>query len=163
MKTEISKSLFRKAKKFIPGGVNSPVRAFKAVGGEPIFIASAKGPYLFDEDGNKYIDMINSWGPMILGHAREDVRIRKVEPMNRALRDLGATAWLSGLRREQTEFRARLSHAAFDNDRYKLLPILDWTSNDVYEHLRVNDLPYHPLFDQGYVTVGDWIFRNNTK
>ncbi len=83
-------------------------------------------------------------------------RIRKVEPMNRALRDLGATAWLSGLRREQTEFRARLSHASFDGDRYKLLPILDWTSNGVSEYLRVNDLPYHPLFDQGYVTVGDW-------
>ena len=53
----------------MPGGVNSPVRAFKAVGGDPIFIKSAKGPYIIDEDGNQYIELINSWGPMILGHA----------------------------------------------------------------------------------------------
>lgn len=64
-----SKALFDKAKQFIPGGVNSPVRAFRAVGGNPLFIKKAKGPYLFDEDGNQYIDLINSWGPMILGHA----------------------------------------------------------------------------------------------
>lgn len=71
MKTNISKSLFEKANNFIPGGVNSPVRAFKAVGGNPIFIKSAKGPYIYDEDGNQYIELINSWGPMILGHANE--------------------------------------------------------------------------------------------
>ena len=70
---EKSKSLFEKAKTLIPGGVNSPVRAFKAVGGEPLFIASAKGAYLYDVDGNTYIDMINSWGPMILGHANKMV------------------------------------------------------------------------------------------
>ncbi|HEY0654644.1 MAG TPA: glutamate-1-semialdehyde 2,1-aminomutase [Chryseosolibacter sp.] len=64
-----SKALFDKAKKFIPGGVNSPVRAFRAVGGNPLFMKRAKGPYLYDEDGNQYIDLINSWGPMILGHA----------------------------------------------------------------------------------------------
>lgn len=64
-----SKFLFEKAKQFIPGGVNSPVRAFRAVGGNPIFMKSAKGAFLYDEDGNKYIDLINSWGPMILGHA----------------------------------------------------------------------------------------------
>lgn len=64
-----SKALFEKAKKYIPGGVNSPVRAFRAVGGSPIFIKKAKGAYLYDEDGNEYIDLINSWGPMILGHA----------------------------------------------------------------------------------------------
>ncbi len=83
-------------------------------------------------------------------------KLRKVEPMNRALRKLHTTAWLSGLRREQTEFRREQSHAAFDGNRYKLLPILDWTSRDVYEYLRANDLPYHPLFDEGYVAVGDW-------
>ncbi|WP_276369635.1 glutamate-1-semialdehyde 2,1-aminomutase [Chryseolinea sp. H1M3-3] len=64
-----SKSLFDRAKQFIPGGVNSPVRAFRAVGGNPVFIRRAKGAYLYDEDGNEYVDLINSWGPMILGHA----------------------------------------------------------------------------------------------
>ncbi len=66
-----SQSLFEKAKQYIPGGVNSPVRAFRAVGGSPIFIKSAKGPYIYDEDGNQYLEFINSWGPMILGHAHE--------------------------------------------------------------------------------------------
>jgi glutamate-1-semialdehyde 2,1-aminomutase len=68
-----SSQLFAEAEKVIPGGVNSPVRAFKAVGGTPIFVKSAKGAYLFDEDGNKLIDYINSWGPMILGHAFQPV------------------------------------------------------------------------------------------
>jgi glutamate-1-semialdehyde 2,1-aminomutase len=66
---EQSKYLFQKALNYIPGGVNSPVRAFKSVGGNPLFIKSAKGAYIFDEDGNPYIELINSWGPMILGHA----------------------------------------------------------------------------------------------
>jgi glutamate-1-semialdehyde 2,1-aminomutase len=68
-----SSQLFAEAEKVIPGGVNSPVRAFKYVGGTPIFVKSAKGAYLFDEDGNRLIDYINSWGPMILGHAHEAV------------------------------------------------------------------------------------------
>lgn len=68
-----SRALFEEARKYIPGGVNSPVRAFKSVGGTPIFIKSAKGAYLTDEDGNKYIDYINSWGPMILGHNHTEV------------------------------------------------------------------------------------------
>jgi len=68
-----SSELFAEAQQFIPGGVNSPVRAFKAVGGTPIFAVRAKGAYLFDADGNKLIDYINSWGPMILGHAHEKV------------------------------------------------------------------------------------------
>ena len=68
-----SSSLFKEAEKVIPGGVNSPVRAFGAVGGTPIFAKSAKGAYVHDEDGNKYIDYINSWGPMILGHAFDPV------------------------------------------------------------------------------------------
>lgn len=66
-------ALFSRAQQHIPGGVNSPVRAFKSVGGSPIFIHKAKGAYLFDEDGNRYIDYINSWGPMIMGHAYEPV------------------------------------------------------------------------------------------
>ena len=68
-----SSQLFQEAKKYIPGGVNSPVRAFSAVGGDPIFIKEAKGAYMYDEDGKKYIDFINSWGPMILGHAHQPV------------------------------------------------------------------------------------------
>lgn len=65
--------MFTEAQKVIPGGVNSPVRAFKAVGGTPIFVKEAKGAYLYDEDGNRLIDYIASWGPMILGHAHEPV------------------------------------------------------------------------------------------
>ena len=64
-----SQILFQQAKQFIPGGVNSPVRAFKAVNGVPHFIRFAKGAYLFDVDGNEFIDYVGSWGPMILGHA----------------------------------------------------------------------------------------------
>jgi len=81
MKTERSAELFARAQKVIPGGVNSPVRAFKSVGGTPLFIARAKGPYIWDVDGNKYIDLIGSWGPMILGHADPSV----VEAMKNAV------------------------------------------------------------------------------
>lgn len=70
---EKSKVLFERAQQTIPGGVNSPVRAFKSVGGTPLFMNHAKGAYLYDVDGNKYIDYIASWGPMILGHAYEPV------------------------------------------------------------------------------------------
>src|SRR3954467_12244677 len=66
-----SEELFERAKRSIPGGVNSPVRAFKSVGGTPVFMSKAKGAYLYDADGKKYLDYINSWGPMILGHAWE--------------------------------------------------------------------------------------------
>ena len=64
-----SAELFESARKLIPGGVNSPVRAFGGVGGEPRFIASARGAWLMDVDGNRYIDFVGSWGPMVLGHA----------------------------------------------------------------------------------------------
>ncbi|MFL5773495.1 MAG: glutamate-1-semialdehyde 2,1-aminomutase [Flavisolibacter sp.] len=73
MKITRSQELFERAQASIPGGVNSPVRAFKSVGGTPIFIERAKGAYLYDADGNQYIDYINSWGPMIMGHAFEPV------------------------------------------------------------------------------------------
>lgn len=66
---ENSRKLYQEAKRYIPGGVNSPVRAFKAVGGDPLFIKKARGAYIEDEDGNQYLEFINSWGPMILGHA----------------------------------------------------------------------------------------------
>ena len=69
MSTTQSENLFSRALKSIPGGVNSPVRAFRSVGGNPLFIRKAKGAYLYDEDGNRYIELINSWGPMVLGHA----------------------------------------------------------------------------------------------
>lgn len=73
MTIQKSESLFQRAQQSIPGGVNSPVRAFKSVGGTPLFISKAKGAYLYDADGNRYIDYIASWGPMILGHAYEPV------------------------------------------------------------------------------------------
>tara|TARA_B100000963_G_C22640427_1_gene680071 strand:+ start:7762 stop:9048 length:1287 start_codon:yes stop_codon:yes gene_type:complete len=73
VKNKLSEHNFKEAKKFIPGGVNSPVRAFKSVGGNPIFIKKAKNQYLYDVDGNQYIDFISSWGPMILGHSNEKI------------------------------------------------------------------------------------------
>jgi len=79
-----SQQLFSRAQQTIPGGVNSPVRAFRSVGGNPVFIKSAKGAYLFDEDGNQFIDYINSWGPMILGHA--------YEPVVKAIQEKAATS-----------------------------------------------------------------------
>ncbi|HIK43536.1 MAG TPA: phosphoadenylyl-sulfate reductase, partial [Leptolyngbyaceae cyanobacterium M65_K2018_010] len=83
-------------------------------------------------------------------------QIRKVEPMQRALRELGATAWLTGLRADQTDHRRSLDRVGIQDGRYKLMPILKWTSKQVYQYLVEHDLPYHPLFDKGYVTVGDW-------
>ncbi len=69
----MSKYLFEQAKQHIPGGVNSPVRAFKGVGGSPVFVDHAEGPYLYDTDGKRYIDYVGSWGPMVLGHAHPEV------------------------------------------------------------------------------------------
>ena len=83
-------------------------------------------------------------------------RTRKVEPMQRALRELGATAWLAGLRAEQTEHRKKLRRVDRQWERLKVLPILRWAAKDVHEYLRSHDLPYHPLFKQGYASVGDW-------
>jgi glutamate-1-semialdehyde 2,1-aminomutase len=68
-----SHRLIEAAKRLIPGGVNSPVRAFRGVGGEPVFVARGKGPYVYDIDGNEYVDYVLSWGPLILGHAHEEV------------------------------------------------------------------------------------------
>ncbi len=77
MENDRSKQLFERAEKLIPGGVNSPVRAFKSVGGTPLFITAGKGPYIFDADGRRYIDYVASWGPLILGHAHDEV-IQKI-------------------------------------------------------------------------------------
>ncbi len=82
--------------------------------------------------------------------------IRKVEPMQRALVDLEAKAWLAGLRQNQTQFRKQLEVVNQQGDQYKILPILKWNARDIYEYLTKHDLPYHPYFDQGYVSVGDW-------
>jgi len=85
MKTEKSAELFLKAKEYIPGGVNSPVRAFRAVGGNPLFIKRAHGAYLVDEDDNQYIELINSWGPMILGHGNEFIEKAVREALSNSL------------------------------------------------------------------------------
>ncbi len=82
--------------------------------------------------------------------------MRKVEPMQRALSELGAIAWLAGLRRGQTDRRQSLPRVGVQSGIYKVLPILNWHSKDIYEYLTDRDLPYHPYFDRGYVTVGDW-------
>ncbi|HEY6405983.1 MAG TPA: glutamate-1-semialdehyde 2,1-aminomutase [Ktedonobacteraceae bacterium] len=78
-----SHALFKQAQKLLPGGVNSPVRAFKGVGGEPIFIDHASGPYLYDVDGQRYLDYVQSWGPMILGHAHPAVVEAVIEASKR--------------------------------------------------------------------------------
>jgi glutamate-1-semialdehyde 2,1-aminomutase len=82
MGIEISKQLFESACKVIPGGVNSPARAFRSVGGNPRFISSAQGAWLRDEDGNTYLDFINSWGPMILGHAHPEIMAAAAEALH---------------------------------------------------------------------------------
>ena len=83
-------------------------------------------------------------------------QIRKVEPMQRALKELGAIAWLTGLRKDQTRHRQTLKPVELQGNQYKILPILDWNAKAIYEYLTAYDLPYHPFFDQGYVSVGDW-------
>lgn len=85
MTTVISESLFERAKKVIPGGVNSPVRAFGSVDEAPRFIKSANGPFMYDVDGNEYIDYVCSWGPMILGHNKDEIRESVIESVTRGL------------------------------------------------------------------------------
>lgn len=81
--------------------------------------------------------------------------INKVEPMQRALKDLGATAWISGLRRQQAKSRQQLEVLLWRNGRCKVHPLIDWTDRDVYRYLTRYNLPYHPLWEQGYVSIGD--------
>lgn len=85
LKKDRSQQLFANAQHVIPGGVNSPVRAFKAVGGDPLFIKSAKGAVMTDEDGNDYLDLINSWGPMILGHAHPEIEAAIIEAVRSSI------------------------------------------------------------------------------
>jgi phosphoadenosine phosphosulfate reductase len=82
--------------------------------------------------------------------------INKVEPMNRAVMDLEAIAWIAGLRRQQSATREGLDILVRQNKVIKVHPIIDWTSKDVYAYLTKHDLPYHPLWNEGYVSVGDW-------
>jgi phosphoadenosine phosphosulfate reductase len=82
-------------------------------------------------------------------------RLRKVEPMQRALRELNVGAWLAGLRRGQTDHRANLRAVERQDGIYKVHPIIHWTSRDVHEYLKRHNLRYHPLYDQGYPSIGD--------
>lgn len=82
-------------------------------------------------------------------------QLNKVEPMQRALRELGAKAWLAGLRADQTEFRAGLNKVELQDGTYKVHPILDWSKEDVERYMEQHDLPYHPLYAWGYKSIGD--------
>lgn len=82
-------------------------------------------------------------------------RMNKVEPMNRALEELGVHAWLAGLRRQQSSGRNKLPVLATSGKRLKIHPIIDWTDRDVFQYLKAHDLPYHPLWHEGYVSIGD--------
>ncbi|MCH2036043.1 MAG: phosphoadenylyl-sulfate reductase [Puniceicoccaceae bacterium] len=83
-------------------------------------------------------------------------KINKIEPMNRAIRELGARAWLSGLRQDQSTSRSELKASEKQQKTYKIYPIFDWSDREVYNYLSKNALPYHPLWEEGYVSVGDW-------
>ena len=82
-------------------------------------------------------------------------QINKVEPMARALSELNATTWFSGLRREQSGSRGNLPVLAIQRGRFKFLPVIDWSNKDVFYYFKEHDLPYHPLWEQGYLSVGD--------
>lgn len=82
-------------------------------------------------------------------------RLRKVEPMQRALRELGVRCWIAGLRRSQSRSRAQVPFLELRDGRWKLHPIADWSDRDVYLYLQAHDLPYHPLWHEGYVSIGD--------
>lgn len=83
-------------------------------------------------------------------------QLNKVEPMQRALTELNAKVWYTGLRRQQSSSRSELAILQISGGRYKFNPIVDWHNRDVHKYLKQYDLPYHPLFDKGYVSIGDW-------
>jgi phosphoadenosine phosphosulfate reductase len=83
-------------------------------------------------------------------------RLNKKEPMDRALKELHAATWFSGLRRAQAKTRAQISPVELKRGRFKVHPIFDWTDRDVGRYLKENGLPYHPLWDKGYLSIGDW-------
>ena len=82
-------------------------------------------------------------------------RLRKVEPMQRALGDLGARTWIAGLRRSQTEERRAIDFLELRDGRWKFHPVADWTDRDVWKYLQSHQLPFHPLWEQGYISIGD--------
>jgi phosphoadenosine phosphosulfate reductase len=84
------------------------------------------------------------------------LELRKVEPFRRALATLGTSTWFAGLRRSQAESRAKLNPLEVRDGRFKLHPIFDWSDRDIYLYLKAHGLPYHPLWDKGYVSIGDW-------
>ena len=109
-----SERLFRRALEIIPGGVNSPVRAFKGVGGSPVFFASASGPYLVDVDGNRYIDYVASWGPMIQGHG--------FEPVVRAITDqAGDSLGFGAPTKRETEMAEKIVETVPGVDKVRLV------------------------------------------
>jgi len=110
-----SKALFEQAQRYIPGGVNSPVRAFRGVGGEPIFIERASGPYLYDVEGRRYIDYIGSWGPMIAGHAHPQVVLAVQQAAARGLSFGAPTALETQLARRLCQLMPSLSQVRFVN------------------------------------------------
>ncbi|EKO3656041.1 phosphoadenylyl-sulfate reductase [Vibrio metschnikovii] len=95
------------------------------------------------------------WEQGIDGISRYN-QINKVEPMRRALSNLSVGTWFSGLRREQSQSRANLPILSIQNNVFKFLPVIDWSNKDVHYYLKENNLPYHPLWEQGYLSVGDW-------
>jgi len=109
-----SHELFERGKERIPGGVNSPVRAFRGVGGEPVFFSRGKGPYLYDVDGNEYVDYVGSWGPLILGHAHEEI----LDAIARAAAD--GTSFGAPTERE-VEFAEELCRAVPSMDMVRLV------------------------------------------
>lgn len=94
------------------------------------------------------------WEQGLVGIERYN-NLRKVEPMRRALKELDVRTWFAGLRRDQSGTRAGIDFLELRDGRWKLHPIADWTDRDVWDYLQRHDLPYHPLWDQGYVSIGD--------
>jgi phosphoadenosine phosphosulfate reductase len=83
-------------------------------------------------------------------------QLNKVEPMQRALRELGAQSWFAGLRRSQSDSREKLPVLQRVNGQFKIYPLIDWSNKDLHYYLKEHQLPYHPLWDEGYVSIGDW-------
>jgi phosphoadenosine phosphosulfate reductase len=83
-------------------------------------------------------------------------RINKQEPLDRALKELGAETWFAGLRRSQAESRAQIAPIEYKRGRYKVHPLFDWSDRDVGNYLKKHSLPYHPLWEKGYLSIGDW-------